>query len=369
MQRSTNMPGEKEILGHRLPMRADQQVRSIIRQINRRLQFVFARYARSAGRQHQIARRLSSAVGEFTLRRGAKRTRGLLTVIGYLANPRNRVDKNIITIAAAYEVLQAYLLIHDDIIDDDDVRRGRPTLHRLFERAVPAGVSRTVREKIGRDIAIIAGDVAADMVQRIILETSFPDSQKLRALALIDQTLHTTYAGQVLDILSLPQHPPRLNDQILRYQLKTARYSIASPFMLGAELGLASFQRNAFIRFAEAAGVGFQLADDIANVFGVQLARRSSDIRSGKVTLLMTLALQSNQHRPALLRLLARPARTADDVRHLVVLLEDSGGLARARAMVSREYERAERLISRLDLSEKSETLLRWLVARFKQAN
>ncbi len=346
-------------------MTAEHQARRIVTQINATLRDMFRRYERQAGRQHRIARQLVGSVAEFTQRRGAKRTRGLLVVAGYLSHARRKVDKNILTVAAAYEVLHAYLLIHDDIIDEDDERRGKPTLHHLFTKLAPRRMRKPAREKIGRDIALIAGDVAADLVQHMILDTTFTDAQKLVALQHIEDTLHTTYAGQVLDILAVPERPPRQTDQVLRYELKTARYSIMSPFELGATLAGSRYNRTAFKRFAIDAGVGFQLADDVENVFGRGLAARASDIRSGKVTLLVTLALQSPDYRQRIIRLLKKPTRISTDVRTLRALLRESGGLDRAVRMVRSRYARAERQIPKLSVSPRSTALLKYLVRRF----
>lgn len=346
-------------------MSAARQSKHIVTRINTTLARFFRQYGRQAARQHPIARELVRAVSEFTQRRGAKRIRGLLVVAGYLSNPRSRISADILAVAAGYEVLHAYLLIHDDLIDEDDERRGEPTLHRVFERLAPRGSRKLIREKIGRDIAVIAGDVAADLVQRIILDTNFTDQQKLRALAQIEETLHTTYAGQVLDILSIPQRPPSRADQILRYELKTARYSIMAPFELGATLSAARYDTTAFRRFALDAGVAFQLADDIENVFGRGLAARSSDVRSGKVTLLMTLAFQSTAYRARLIRILKKPTRTAQDIRQLRRLIRESGGLERATDLVTSRYARAGRQVPKLRVSTFSRVLLQQMIDRF----
>lgn len=360
------MPAVPEILAHKPMYTIDQAVGRMVLRINSTLRQHLGKYTRQAARQHPMSGLLARAVAEFVLRPGAKRTRGLLVLIGYLSNPQRRLDENILRIAAAYEVLQGYLLIHDDIIDDDIERRGEPTLHKIFERLAPVGLSKIHREKIGKDIAIIAGDAAADLVQRFIIETSFPPRQQLDILELIEETLHTTYVGQVLDILALPGRLPRMSDQLLRYRLKTAQYSIAAPFMVGAQLGGSSFNSRVFRRFAEHAGIGFQLADDVANVYGNDASARNSDIRSGKVTLLMTLALQSSRYRQPLLHLLKKTKRSASDVRQLQRLIRDSGGLARAQVMINERYRRAESLVDRLGLSARGVVLVRWLIARFR---
>lgn len=294
---------------------------------------------------HPLGKRLMKSIAEFTLRKGAKRSRGILVVLGYLCGKGNTVTKDILDIAAAYELLHAYLLVHDDIIDRDTVRRGKPTLHRLYAGYAPSKLSRSDRAAIGNDIAIIAGDIAADLVQRLILSTGFTPRQKLDALAYIEQVLHTTYIGQIIDILAVPQRVPPHSEQLRRYILKTATYTIEGPFTLGVRLGRGSIRSQVFSAFAKAVGVAFQLADDIENAFGTSLAARSSDIRQGKVTLLVSFALQSRTHRRQLLRLLSRPHKTNKDLQDLRTLLIVSGGYGRARDVVHRGYRRGETLL------------------------
>ncbi len=290
------------------------------------------------------------AVAEFTLRKGAKRSRGTLVVLGYLSGKGRKVNANILKIAAAYEVLHAYLLVHDDIIDRDVIRRGRPTLHKLFEAYAPSSVRGQEREALGQDIAIIAGDIASDLVQRLILDTGFSEHQKLDALAYIEQTLHTTYIGQILDILALPERVPGLQEQYRRYLLKTAIYTIEAPFMLGVKLGRGKVRESTFRAFARHAGLAFQLADDVENAFGKSLAARSSDIKQGKVTLLISLALQSSRTRKQLVSLLKKKRKGSKDLQRLRLLIKTSGGYGRAVRIISQGYKRAGKLLESVGL-------------------
>lgn len=329
----------------------------IRRRINETLGNFFRREIRTA--QHPLGKRLLKAIGEYTLRRGAKRTRGTLAILGYLSNPRNTLSEDILKIAAAYELLHAYLLVHDDIIDQDVVRRGGPTLHKAFEHLAPTGMAKKGREKIGSDIAIIAGDIAADLVQRCVLSARFSIRQKVAALEAIERTLHTTYIGQVLDILALPEKVPPLDQQLLRYQLKTAVYTIESPFMLGVRLGRARIAEKAFHAFARDAGVAFQLADDVQNVFSRGLAGRSSDIRHGKITLLISYALHSTRYRHLLVKLLGKKEKTARDLARIRECIIASGGYRHATEVLRRLYRQAERRIPGLRLPEHVEKCCR----------
>ncbi|MFA6908800.1 MAG: polyprenyl synthetase family protein [Patescibacteria group bacterium] len=331
-------------------MTSSQILLRIKKGIDRELSVFFAEQIRRTRGRHQLSRALMSAVGEFTLRPGAKRTRGTLVALGYLTNPRNKITRNILKMASAYEVLQSYLLIHDDIIDRDTERRGKPTLHKIFERYAPRSFHIREREQLGTDIAIIAGDVAADLVQRLVVETGFTDAVKIRTLEYIEQTLHSTYVGQVLDILAMPERIPSRSEQELRYRLKTATYTIEAPFLLGVLVGRGRIHESAFRTFAQNAGVGFQLTDDIQNVFGKGFSARSSDIRGGKITLLISYALESVAYRKKIIALLQKPSKTAGDLRLLKRYMRESGGYDKAVKSVRQRYETARKVLEKAGL-------------------
>jgi len=318
--------------------------------------------------QHALAKKLLKSLDEFTNRPGAKRIRGSLVLLGYLSNPRKKIDNNILKIAAAYEILHTYLLIHDDIIDEDVIRRGKPTLHKVFESYTSKNLPKKQKEKVGTDLAIIAGDLAADLVQKLILNTKFSEAKKINILSNIEKTLRTTYVGQILDILAVPYSLPKISEQKLRYELKTAKYSIETPFLLGVNLANAKIKFNLFKKFATNAGVGFQLSDDLQNVFSKGLAGRSSDIRHGKVTLLMSYSLQSAKYRVQIIKLLKKNKKSTKDIYQLRNLIKLSGGLSKAKKLVEKKYIQAEKILPLLKLPTQVNKEFGNMISKFWQA-
>ena len=110
-------------------------------QLNTTLNDFFAREILITTKQNKFNGEIVKQLRDFTMRRGAKRIRGMLVLLGFLTNPKNKLTKDIFKVAAAYEILHSYLLIHDDIIDQDEERRGKPTLHVLFKKFAPPGSS------------------------------------------------------------------------------------------------------------------------------------------------------------------------------------------------------------------------------------
>ncbi len=328
----------------RYPSQANMKLR-----IEATLERFFYDVKKNAKIVHPIEEKLISAIQEFTLRKGAKRTRGVLVLLGFLSGGKEIITDDILKLAAAYEILQSYLLIHDDIIDNDDERRGKPTLHRIFSSYVPAS-ARAMQNKVGVDIAIIAGDVASELVQRMIFSTHLNAKKKLRVLTQLNRTLYTTYVGQVLDIMAIPEKIPSIASQWLRYEQKTATYTIETPFMLGAYISGAKVSPNKFHEFAVTTGVAFQLADDVQNVFGKGIAARQSDVREGKITLLISLALQSTKYRESIIWLLKKKPKTSHDIRRLKILIKQSGGYDKALQHITSGYSFGIRALDSLHL-------------------
>ncbi len=313
--------------------------------IDTELNNFFSNEVTRARRENKVLGRVIDGIGEFTMRSGAKRIRGILVVLGFLTKPSNTITVDIIKVAAAYEIMHSYLLIHDDIIDQDIQRRGGPTVHILLQKLAPTKLSSSQRAVIGRDLGIIAGDCASLLSQRLLLSTRFSDAQKNLIQKYLNEVLQATCSGQVLDIIALPHQLPSEKVQKWRYLQKTARYTIEAPFIVGVRCANARVQTVQFRKFARDVGLGFQLADDMHNIFGTGLATRQSDIRSGKITYLITYALQSKRHKAAILRILKKKKRSQRDVSQLRKLLIGSGGYQRAITEIKQRYQSARTLI------------------------
>lgn len=170
--------------------------------------------------------------------KGGKKIRGFLIRLGFeLAGGKG---KDILKIAASYEILHSSILAHDDIIDKSPQRRGQPSLYKS------AGVEQ----------AITLADYGFFLAMKIISESKFKQNLKIKALNLFSQTMIETAIGQMLDI--------QKGDPFTIMKLKTAKYTIAGPLQLGAILAGAD---QKLIRelgeFGENLGIAFQIQDDI----------------------------------------------------------------------------------------------------------
>src|SRR3989338_1565035 len=178
--------------------------------------------------------------------KGGKGLMGKLVVLGYEIGKQSSAisyqssDKDILKIAAAYEIMHSAILAHDDIIDQSPTRRGQPSLYK----------------SVGIEQAITLADLGFFLAIKIISESNFPEKEKNNALKLFSQTKVETAIGQMLDI--------QKGDSATVMELKTAKYTVAGPLQLGAVLGGA--KRNLLDqldKFGENLGVAFQIRDDM----------------------------------------------------------------------------------------------------------
>lgn len=230
------------------------------------------------------------ALGLISSCKGGKRIRGVLVKLGYeIASsltsfaPRN---DEVIRVGAAYEILHAAILIHDDIIDQSQLRRGKPTLYQALG-GNHYGVSQ----------ALAVGDVGLYLPIKLIADSNFLGEYKNKALSHFAQTIINTGWGEVLDVEIPHLGGNRVETDVLAiHSLKTAQYTVSGPLILGAILAGADEELLGMLgMLGENLGIAFQIQDDILGVFGEEeeLGKSvTSDIEEGKNTLLITEALK-----------------------------------------------------------------------------
>ncbi|HEX6277975.1 MAG TPA: polyprenyl synthetase family protein [Polyangiaceae bacterium] len=263
-----------------------------------------------------------SAVAELTLRKG-KRLRPALVAVGQRATNARAELGLAVEVGAALELLHTYLLIHDDWMDDDAVRRGGPTVHVLLAR-------RFRDERLGNASAILAGDYALSLATEALTALRVPDG-RLRSLVTCFNEMHEhAVLGQVLDISGTSTGPEAA------YALKTASYSVRGPLRLGALLaGARPATLRALDRYAAPVGIAFQLRDDLLSAFGDPRDTGKplgGDIRSGKRTPLVLHALSRarGREKAALSGAFGNPRASEAEVRRAL----DSIGRTGAKELV-----------------------------------
>ncbi|NYE38427.1 geranylgeranyl diphosphate synthase type II [Nocardioides cavernae] len=199
-------------------------------------------------------------------------------------------------VGAAIELLHTAFVIHDDVIDGDHVRRGRPNVSGTFgalARIDGAGPDAAVG--YGLTAGVLAGDLAIAAAVRAVATCGAAPDVVERLLDLFDAALHATAAGELADVrLALGVSHASLAQSLEMEALKTGAYSFSLPLQAGAVLaGADAATVERLGRAGRAMGVAFQLADDLIGVFGDPTHSGKSvtcDLRTGKQTPLMVHA-------------------------------------------------------------------------------
>jgi len=219
--------------------------------------------------------------------------------------PVDMVPPWLVSTASALEIFHAAALVHDDIIDNSDTRRGAASAHRLFEAmhathqwaGAPAGY--------GSAAAILLGDLMLGWSDELLDEglDAVPDRRSARRARLEFNRMRTEVTvGQYLDILEerawLTQPESELQERALRVIVyKSAKYSVQAPLVIGAALcGATTEQLDGLRSFGLPLGIAYQLRDDLLGVFGdAEVTGKPSgdDLREGKRTVLMALAREA----------------------------------------------------------------------------
>ncbi len=277
---------------------------------------------------------------------GGKRIRPAYVHWGYITAGGDPADGGAMPGCCAVELLQAFALVHDDVMDGSPTRRGHPTVWaRFIERHRNAGW-RGEDRRFGEAAAILVGDIAMVMADR--------------QLGGADPTVHRIWdalrtelnMGQYLDVIGTARGAVTIDGARLIMQHKTAGYTIVRPLQLGAALAGRSKFDDDLAAHGLPLGIAFQLRDDMLGAFGdEELTGKpvGDDLREGKPTVLLAFAREAAD--PGQLGILDRVGRaeiSSDDIASIQQVLHDTGAVAESEAETSRLLDESMLAIERL---------------------
>jgi geranylgeranyl diphosphate synthase type I len=254
----------------------------------------------------------------------------------------------IIQAAAALELLHAGALVHDDLMDASDTRRGQPSLHRQFEARHAGRRWQGSAVAFGMGMAILLGDLLICWTDEMFHASGLPPDALRRGRPVLDRMRTEVFAGQYLDLLGQAAGDETVAGALHVVEFKTAKYTIERPLHLGAALagaglagpggppaggaragdgGTGGALAAAFTAYGLPLGIAFQLRDDILGVFGdpAQTGKPAGDdVREGKRTVLLSIA-----------RSRATPGQAQVIDRYLGDPLLDEAGTAEVRAAIT----------------------------------
>ncbi|GAA3623413.1 polyprenyl synthetase family protein [Microbacterium awajiense] len=272
---------------------------------------------------------------------------------------------DVIAAAASLEVFHAAALVHDDLIDNSDTRRGKPAAHRALEAAHRGAGFVGDAAAFGRSGAVLLGDLLVawsdDLLEAGLAEASAAatDGPARAAAARAEYATmrREVTIGQFLDVAEESAFRTEPDDRhaarALRVaSLKSARYSVQQPLLIGAALaGADAGQRAALADFGHPVGIAFQLRDDVLGVFGDEAITgkpAGDDLREGKRTVLIAYAREALTpgSRRIVDELVGDPELDGDQIASLQRTIIESGALDRVERLIADETRTAERALT-----------------------
>ena len=261
---------------------------------------------------------------------GGKRVRPAFMYSGYIA-AGGQAQEAILFASLSVELLHTFALMHDDIIDNSDLRRGELTTHKAFEAYHKTRKLKGNKKEFGLSSAILAGDLALSFAEEILTTAPFPQERIRRARYFFDQMKIQVIYGEYLDVLG-GYKDSLTEDEVLQVlEYKTAKYTVERPLHIGAMLAGSDYQTlETFSRYGIPFGQAFQMQDDIVGTFGTEEEigkPADSDIKEGKKTLLLTKAYEKadkNQLK-VLNRVVGKKGATKEDIAKVKQIMEKTG--------------------------------------------
>ncbi|TWG23819.1 geranylgeranyl diphosphate synthase type I [Actinoplanes teichomyceticus] len=281
---------------------------------------------------------VAASVSEFVLG-GGKRLRPAFAYWGFRGAGGADSDQ-VVAAVAALELVQASALIHDDLMDRSDTRRGVPSVHRRFEKLHAGEGWRGSAAGFGDCAAVLLGDLSLVWSDELLHRSGMPRDDLERARPVFDAMRTEVTVGQYLDVLTQATADTSLEraGKVARY--KSAKYTVEQPLLLGAALAGADPEVSAaYSAFGLPLGEAFQLRDDVLGVFGDPAHTgkpAGDDLREGKRTYLVAAAFGNlgETGRAELDAALGDPALDDAGVQRLCAVIRDSGALAATEARI-----------------------------------
>src|SRR5262249_23828680 len=267
--------------------------------------------------------------------------------------------------AAAVELLHASALVHDDVIDGSDTRRGRPSLHRRFAARHAGQRWHGSPERFGMGAAILMGDLLLSWTDAMYHGSARPDGALRRGQTVLDLMRTEVIAGQYLDLLSQARGNETVQSALRVVEYKTAKYTIERPLHLGA--ALAGFPDGpvpaALTAYGLPLGVAFQLRDAILGGFGdpAQPGKPAGDdVREGKRTVLLAIARSRAGAAQARIidERLGDPRLDAAGVAEVRAVIIDTGALAACEAMIGEHVAKAVTALGQAPVTDQAKAAL-----------
>ncbi len=289
---------------------------------------------------------VTDALTSFLLDSG-KRLRPLFAYAGFAA-AGGSLEKPVIRAMAALELLQACALIHDDLMDGSDTRRGKPSIHRHFESIHVQDELDGFAPHYGLSAAVLLGDLALVWSDQMLNSAGLTSEQFARVFPYYNEMRVELMAGQFLDIHEQTQKSTSVDRSMKIARYKSGKYTIERPLHLGAAMTSTPSPEifTALSAYGLPLGEAFQLRDDLLGVFGdpsVTGKPAGDDLREGKRTVLIAITneRQTESQREIARKYFGKPDLDEEGVAILREIIETTGARAELEATIERLTDEA----------------------------
>jgi geranylgeranyl diphosphate synthase type I len=309
-----------------------------------------------AGSYHPFIGEATERMSEFILRKG-KRVASCSTLLTYQGYA-DQVDEAILNVCLAIEFYRHSILIHDDLVDMDDLRRGGKAFHKLF--------SDEYDERFGEGIAVFYGNILFSKALITLLNTEFEKNRLLKAAELLSTGYREVNESQVLDLLFEFTEPTLKEWEVMASKRAASLFNVN--MLTGAILGGAAEKELRLIaEGAKHIGFSFDIQDDIIGTFASeeQYGRPTGgDIVLGKKPLHVVYALQLTQHRERdeLRNLLRCKRLSAEEMERAKEIVRSCGALEKAKQMSKEHAEKAVEALDKTSMNNYSKDFFSYLI-------
>ena len=264
---------------------------------------------------------------------GGKRLRPAFCYWGWRAAGGADDEPGILRAASALEWLQASALVHDDVMDGSDVRRGRPAVHRAFEASHRSANWVGDAQQFGVGSAILLGDLMLSWCDEMFRDSGLSQGRLVRGAYFLDLCKSEVVGGQFLDLVGQSAGVNSIEQAMRIVHFKSAKYTVERPLHIGGALaGGDESLLTALSRVGVPLGEAFQLRDDVLGVFGdpeVTGKPAGDDLREGKRTVLLARAFEGadGEQTRILADAVGRPDLDPAEVDRLRALITSTGAL------------------------------------------
>ena len=308
------------------------------------------------------------------LNKDGKLVRGFLISLGYKIAKGNNYPYSYY-LALAYEIFQTSVLIHDDIIDEDNLRRGKETIHYSNYKKNKS-INEKVAKKVGDSIGICMGDYGFFIANTIINNNYMLDKNYHDVVDYYNEIVLKTIEGELIDVeLSFDgrykENIDLYNNIINIYKLKTAYYTIIGPLSLGLVLGGVKKDKLKEIEsFGEKIGIAFQIQDDILGIFSDMGKVIGSDIKEYKQTILYSYVIEKSKYKDELLKYYGNDNLNNEVVENVRKIFIDSGSVDYSNNLMNELYDEGLKILKNIDwISEDDKNILYGFVEYLRKRN